>query len=374
MENVVKAFGGIYAGKHALVTGHTGFKGGWLSLWLNSLGARVSGVSLPPAAEPNLFSLFPGDVFHHSRYADIRESGAVAAAIAESQPDIVFHLAAQPIVGISYREPLDTLTTNAIGTAMVLEAVRSAGIPTAVVVVTSDKCYRNDNTGRAFVEDDPLGGHDVYSMSKAAAELVTASWHASFFSKDERLGPVASARAGNVIGGGDYAEDRILPDAVRAYLSGQSLVLRNPAATRPWQHVLESAAGYLALGQKLLASPDRSTLLSYNFGPDSESERTVGELMDAWETAWPGAIRVEASAQTAYAEAARLRLDHGKATRELGWRPVWDFAETVAQTTRWYRERHENKADDAAMLAFTRGQIETYFKEGARNGLPWARE
>lgn len=375
MENVVTAaFGGVYAGKRALVTGHTGFKGGWLSLWLHALGAEVSGLSLPPAAEPNLFSILPGGLFRHSWLRDIRDPEGLDDAIRVCRPDIVFHLAAQPIVGVSYRDPIDTLTTNVLGTARVLEAVRAAHCPAAVLVVTSDKCYRNDNTGRAFVEDDPLGGHDVYSMSKAAAELVTASWQASFFTHDERLGPVATARAGNVIGGGDYAEDRILPDAVRAYLAGQTLSLRNPLATRPWQHVLESAAGYLTLGRNLLSNPKCPELLSYNFGPDSEAERTVGELMDAWLAAWPDSIRFETAAQKSYAEAARLRLDHSKATRELGWRPVWDFTETIVQTARWYRERHQHQADDAAMLEFSRGQIRQYIKEAKTKGLAWAGE
>jgi len=372
MEEMVKMFGRVYAGKRVLITGHTGFKGGWLSLWLQSLGAEVSGLSLPPSEGPNLFSLLPTDLFRHSWYHDIREASGLDEAVRVSRPHIVFHLAAQPVVGISYREPIDTLTTNVLGTANVLEALRTSSCPAAVVVVTSDKCYRNDNSGRAFVEEDHLGGDDVYSMSKAGAELVVASWHASFFARDERLGPVACARAGNVIGGGDYAEDRILPDAARACISGRALKLRHPGATRPWQHVMESAAGYLALGQRLLNLPDRRMLLHYNFGPDLESERTVRELIDAWLVAWPGSIWCETGAQPAYDEVTCLRLDHGKALRELGWRPVWDFSEAVAQAVNWYRERHEGHADAAAMLALSRSQIAAYAYEARRKGIPWA--
>ena len=321
---MVSAFGQVYAGRRVLVTGHTGFKGGWLSLWLHALGAQVTGYALPPPDGDNLYSVLPGDCLERSILADLRDVAAIDQAVAESRADIIFHLAAQPIVGVSYRQPIDTFTTNALGTALLLEAVRKAGSGAPVIVVTSDKCYRNDNSGRPFIETDPLGGHDVYSMSKAATEMVVAAWHASFFAR-ENLGPIATGRAGNVIGGGDYAEDRIIPDAVRAFDKKQPLVLRRPQATRPWQHVLESVSGYLALGQRLLTGADRATLLNYNFGPDFDAERSVQELLDAWLTAWPGAFDLEVTPQPAYAEAARLSLDHGKARSELGWLPVWDF-------------------------------------------------
>ena len=370
---MVNAFGNIYCGRRVLVTGHTGFKGGWLSLWLRSLGADVSGFSLPPAAGDNFFSVLPADCFGRSTLGDLRDVKAVNQAVAESQAEVIFHLAAQPIVGVSYREPIDTFTTNALGTALLLEAVRNAKSAAAVVVVTSDKCYRNDNTGRPFVESDPLGGHDVYSMSKAATEMVAAAWHSSFFSKDAGLGPVATGRAGNVIGGGDYGEDRIIPDAVRAFEKKQPLVLRRPQATRPWQHVLESVSGYLTLGQRLLTQPAREELQNFNFGPDFQAERSVQELMDALLAGWPGAIEVQVAPQPAYAEAARLSLDHSKATRELGWRPVWNFHETVARTAEWYRLRHEARRDDAAMLAFTLDQIAAYSSDANRNGVAWTK-
>ena len=371
MEDVVNAFGGAYAGKRALLTGHTGFKGGWLALWLRELGASVTGYSLAAEGERNLFEILPDGLFEESIIGDIRDRDAFSRAVRESRPDIVFHLAAQPIVGASYREPLETFATNAMGTAHLLEALREARLPAAVVIVTSDKCYRNDDSGRAFIESDPLGGNDVYSMSKAAAELVTASWHASFFAKDEALGPLATGRAGNVIGGGDYAEDRIVPDAVRAHLGGGSLLLRNPSATRPWQHVLESVSGYLALGSRLLQAPDRTRLLNFNFGPNHEAVRSVRDLVETWLDAWPGAFGYERTPAPPYGEAARLSLDPSKAREELGWIPVWDFQRTVAETAAWYRGRHESGKDAAAMLDFTRHQIAAYSRDARAAGVSW---
>ncbi|MCE9519514.1 MAG: CDP-glucose 4,6-dehydratase, partial [Verrucomicrobia bacterium] len=360
---MVSTFGGIYAGKRVLLTGHTGFKGGWLSLWLQTLGAELSGYSLPPPTGDSLFSIIPENTFRHSWLHDLREPKALETAIIESQPEIIFHLAAQPIVGISYREPLDTFTTNALGTALLLEAVRAIKSKAAVLVVTSDKCYHNDNSGRPFMEEDPLGGHDVYSMSKAATEMIVAAWHSSFFAKDGTLGPLATGRAGNVIGGGDYAEDRIVPDAVRAFESKQPLLLRRPHATRPWQHVLESVSGYLTLGQRLLTRPDNTRLLNYNFGPDLEAERSVQDLIDGWLAAWPGACETQIKPEAVYDEAARLSLDHSKAVRELGWKPVWDFRQTVEHTAAWYCLRHEADADHDKMLNFTRQQIADYTRD-----------
>jgi CDP-glucose 4,6-dehydratase len=368
LENMV-TFGQTYQGKRVLVTGHTGFKGGWLCLWLHSLGAKVSGFSLAPPAGDTLFAMLPKDLFAASTIGDLRDVNALETAVAQSQADIIFHLAAQPIVGASYRDPMGTFTTNAIGTANLLEAARKAKSKAALVIVTSDKCYRNDNSGRAFIETDPLGGHDVYSMSKAATELVVAAWHASF---GQELGPIATGRAGNVIGGGDYGEDRIVPDAVRAFEAQQPMMLRRPAATRPWQHVLESVSGYLTLGQRLLTKHDTPTLLNYNFGPDCEAERSVQELMEAWLIGWPNAFALEVAPLPAYAEATRLSLDHNKAKHELGWQPVWDFATTVARTVEWYRRRHEAQKDSAAMLALTLNQIHDYTADALLTGSTWA--
>lgn len=368
---MVNPFSGVYAGKRVLVTGHTGFKGGWLSLWLGHLGAEVHGLALAPDKDFNFFSLLPSSLFKSSWIQDLNDEAKLSDAMASIQPEVIFHLAAQPIVGVSYQDPLGTFKTNALGTAVLLEGVRRAKCSAAVVTVTSDKCYRNENTGRPFREEDPLGGHDVYSMSKAAAELVAASWHASFFSKDENLGPMATARAGNVIGGGDYAEDRIIPDAVRAFIHRQPLVLRRPQATRPWQHVLESVAGYLALGQRLLLQRDKSGLLNFNFGPDFEAERSVQDLMTAWLAAWPESLSLHASPDPTYGEATRLSLDHSRAVRELGWKPVWNFTTTVAETAAWYRRRHESNADEASMLQFSLGQIQSYTQDAARAGVAW---
>ena len=368
---MVSTFGNVYAGRRVLLTGHTGFKGGWLALWLRQLGAEVTGLALPAADGLSLFSVVGNDSFQRSCLVELRDADAVRAVVHDAQPEIVFHLAAQPLVGLSYREPIATLSTNAMGTAYLLEALRSERCSAPAVIVTSDKCYRNDNSGRAFEESDPLGGHDVYSMSKAATELVVAAWHASFFAADKALGALATGRAGNVIGGGDYGEDRIVPDAVRAFIAHKPLVLRRPQATRPWQHVLESLSGYLALGQRLLTAPDKATLLNYNFGPDFASERTVQELIDAWLTVWPGGIRPEITPQPTYGEAARLSLNPQKAIDELGWLPVWDFARTVAETASWYRHRHETGATDAAMRDFTWQQINSYTSDARAAGAAW---
>ncbi|WP_038172427.1 CDP-glucose 4,6-dehydratase [Verrucomicrobium sp. BvORR106] len=369
---MVNPFDNIYHGKRVLVTGHTGFKGAWMSLWLHELGAKVSGYSLPPDSPQALYSLLPQDLFQESVLADVRDGSSLKDAITRTRPEIIFHLAAQPIVGLSYKQPLDTFTTNALGTAQLLECVREFKAECAVVVVTSDKCYRNDNSGIPFKENDPLGGSDVYSMSKAATELVVSSWHSSFFKNNAELGALATGRAGNVVGGGDYAEDRIVPDLVRSYVSKEALVLRRPHATRPWQHVLESLSGYLALGQRLLAAPNKDELLSFNFGPDPEAERSVKELVDQWVQEWPSEFSVRTDAQPAYAEAYKLGLDHSLATSRLGWRPVWDFATTVKNTAEWYRLRHEGGASTEMMIAFTRSQIASYAADAASQKIAWA--
>jgi len=369
---MVNPFGGIYSGKQVLVTGHTGFKGGWLSLWLADLGAVVSGYSLPPVEGASFFSLLEESTFHHSTLADICDAAKLKESIAAAAPDIIFHLAAQPFVGASYHDPLQTLRTNAFGTAMLLEAVRELESPTAIVVVTSDKCYRNHSPGQRFREGDALGGHDVYSMSKAAAELVVASWHSSFFRGNENLGPLATARGGNALGGGDYGEGRLLPDAVRAFVAQSPLVLRRPDAVRPWQHVLDLIAGYLTLGQQLLSQREKSRLLNYNFGPDARSEKSVQQLVDAWLAHWPGKLSVDSVAQPTYAEAQYLSLDPSHAMNELGWRPAWDFAAAVQQSARWYWRRHGMRDPNAAMLEVSRAQIQEYSQAAHIRGAAWA--
>ncbi len=361
-------FGSIYHGKRVLVTGHTGFKGSWLTLWLHSLGAKVSGYALAPLHAEDLKYFIPRDVLEHEWIADLRDRETLATAIETAKPDLIMHLAAQPLVRLSYAEPLETFSVNAWGTALLLETVRATNCPAPVIVVTSDKCYLNQNHGRPFSEDDPLGGHDVYSMSKAATELIVAAWHASFFSREDGRGRIASVRAGNVIGGGDYAADRILPDCVRAQVAGESVILRNPTATRPWQHVLECLSGYLSVGLHLFANPSSKELLNVNFGPDPESERSVGEVVKAFFTAWPGHWESR-PAPDALPEATRLTLSHEKATRLLGWRPVWDFAAATQATAAWYRTRHTEK--NAHMLAFTQNQITEYAAQARKSGLTW---
>jgi CDP-glucose 4,6-dehydratase len=363
-------FLGFYHGKRILVTGHTGFKGAWLSLWLNKLGAKVWGVSLPPPTQPNLHELIQSQVFAGEITCDIRDAEALAAAVKKVQPDVVFHLAAQAIVRRSYAEPLETFQTNALGTANVLEAVRQAGLPCVVLVVTSDKCYENREWEFAYREIDPLGGHDVYSMSKGAAELVASAWRRSFFLPNPKLGPVATARAGNVIGGGDYAPDRIVPDCVRALIEKRPILVRNPAAVRPWQHVLECLSGYLWLAARLSREPRTSPLAgAFNFGPDPAARQPVRRLVEEFLRHWPGEW-VDGSQPDAPHEATFLGLSIDKAAALLGWRPGWDFCEAVQRTVAWYHERHVGHSRD--LLGFSLAQIEDYAAAARRRGLPWA--
>jgi len=356
----------LYAGKRVLVTGHTGFKGSWLCEWLLGIGTEVHGLALAPL-KPSLFEELDLAKRMKHNIVDIRDAAALTAKIGEIRPDIIFHLAAQALVRASYREPVATFATNVIGTAHVLEAVRQLNLPCTVVVITTDKCYENDGRPRSFKESDPLGGHDPYSASKAAAEIVIASYRDSFFSQGTDVA-LASVRAGNVIGGGDWAEDRLVPDCIRALSAGRPVPVRNPIFTRPWQHVLEPLSGYLLLGAKLEGArvkKDAAEIARYaqafNFGPQPDANRSVQNLVEEvlkhWYGSWEQTVQ-----EKHLKEAPLLSLAIDKAKDVLGWQPRWNFAETVKQTVAWYREDFErDKADGTtSMVEFTQNQITGY--------------
>jgi CDP-glucose 4,6-dehydratase len=316
-----------------LVTGHTGFKGGWLCTWLLDLGARVTGFALAPPTTPSYYVRCGLADRVATHLADIRDAAALRAALTAARPRVVFHLAAQPIVRRSYAEPLETISVNVLGTATLLEAVRDAPTVEAVVVVTSDKCYENVERSRGYREDDALGGHDPYSASKAAAEVVAAAYRSSFFATS---GPrVATVRAGNVIGGGDWAADRLVPDAMRAVARGEPIRIRNPASVRPWQHVLEPLGGYLRLAERLASSAAYAG--GWNFGPRDTDGVSVGALADLIVGQWEGARWVPTPEDDPPHEAGLLRLDWRKARTRLGWQPQLALKEAVQLTVDWYR-------------------------------------
>lgn len=359
----------FYQGKKVLLTGHTGFKGAWMALWLEEMGAQVAGYSLPPETQPCLHeTLGARPAVEH--LADIRDAGSVFAAVEGFQPDLVFHLAAQALVRRSYSEPVATLETNLLGTVHLLEALRKHGRPVPAVIITTDKCYENRNWDFGYRESDPLGGHDVYSMSKAACELAVSSWRRSFFDTSSHLGPVATARAGNVIGGGDYAQDRIVPDCVRSILHGKTLEVRSPMATRPWQHVLDCLGGYLWLGM-LLAQQGKTSKLAdaFNFGPPLQSNVPVKRLVEEFSIHWPAAWE-DHSNRNAPHESSRLHLSIDKAAAQLGWHPTWGFEAAVAQTALWYRALHVEGVTD--MRAFSARQVWQFMNDAAKSHAPWA--
>jgi CDP-glucose 4,6-dehydratase len=327
----------FWHGKRVLLTGHTGFKGGWLALWLQRLGAHVSALALEPDTRPNLYTAARIASGCDSRIGDIRDPAAVADAVRQSQPQIVLHLAAQALVRASYREPLATFATNVMGTAHVLDALRGQHGVRAAVIVTTDKVYRNREWAYPYREDDALGGHDPYSASKAASEIVAASYSAAFLQAQGVA--LASARAGNVIGGGDWSEDRLIPDAVRAWQAGTTLSIRNPHAIRPWQHVLEPLAAYLRLAECLFnqGSGDAPLSAAYNFGPHTADAATVGDIVTLAREAYGQGEWASQADPNAPHEAGWLALEVAKARVELGVQPVWPLQEAVRRTMHWYR-------------------------------------
>ncbi len=345
-----------FKGRRVLVTGDTGFKGSWLCLWLHQLGAQVYGYALPPEREDDHFNQLKLDKYIEHITGDIRDLAAVTQAFERSQPEIVFHLAAQPLVRYSYAEPKLTFDTNVAGSVNILEAARECKTLKALVYVTSDKCYRNNEWIWGYRENDELGGHDPYSASKAAAELVFSSYQDSFFHARPNFG-AATVRAGNVIGGGDWALDRIVPDAIRALRCGEPIKIRNPNSTRPWQHVLEPLSGYLMTAANLLDKPKRFSG-AWNFGPDSESIRTVGDLANMLVAGW-GSGKLEIAQQSnAPHEACLLHLNCDKAHQLMHWRPKWNVNRAIAETVGWYREVHEGR--DA--MAVSSRQIQAYME------------
>jgi CDP-glucose 4,6-dehydratase len=346
----------FWRGRRVLLTGHTGFKGSWLTLWLSALGAEVTG--LAPEGEP------PGWLYERARAGegvseravDVRDGRALAQAVQEAEPEVVVHLAAQPLVRRSLREPVATYEVNVMGTVNLLEAVRARGAPvTSVVVVTSDKCYENPaQRRRPFTEDDPLGGSDPYSSSKACAELVVTAYRRSFADQEGAGARIASARAGNVIGGGDRCEDRLLPDALRAVESGGPLLVRNPGAVRPWQHVLGPLSGYLMLAERLWHSPQAAR--PWNFGPPVQESRPVGWIAARLAELWQGELEWIPDSSPQPPEAQHLLLDSHAAERELGWRPSWGLEEALARTVEWHRR--ERAGED--MRACSIEQIDAF--------------
>ncbi len=374
-------FNNIYSGKRVLITGHTGFKGSWLALWLKELGAEVIGYALQPPTDPNHFDLLTN---HHtfspsqlleivSIIGDIRDRERLIKVFCDYQPDIVFHMAAQPLVRYSYKNPVETFETNVMGTINVFEACKQTESVRAIVNITSDKCYENKEWVWGYRENDPMGGYDPYSASKGCAEIVANCYRNSFFNPStvQVSNPLtnstllASARAGNVIGGGDWAEDRLIPDIMRAVSKDQKVIIRNPHAIRPWQHVFEPLSGYLMLGQKLLEG-EKEFADGWNFGPDDESNVSVLKMIEGIKQEWE---RVEYEVRTDANnphEAGLLKLDCSKAHSRLGWKPVWDIKKAIETKTNWYKEYYENGK------LFSWKDLNEYIQDAKNKKLSWA--
>jgi len=363
-------FGNVFQGKRIIVTGHTGFKGSWLSLWLHELGAEVTGLALPPHTDPSHFDLIGlKDIVNHIE-ADIRDPEVVNKAFEIAKPEIVFHLAAQAVVRDSYEDPKRTFDTNIGGTVNVLEALRISTSVKAAIVVTSDKCYQNREWVWGYRENDPMGGHDPYSASKGATELVCAAYRRSFFAEGGRGRHISlsTVRAGNVIGGGDWAKDRLIPDCVRALSKGKPVVIRNPKATRPWQHVLEPLSGCLFLASRLLEDGDRFSS-AWNFGPSDIGHTTVGELSERFVSGWgQGTIELMSLDESAPHENRMLRLSIDKAAFELGWFPILNGSTTIDWTIDWYKAWYRGN-EDLGKLSLS--QIRAYTDLASKKSALW---
>lgn len=362
-------FNGVFNGKKVLVTGDTGFKGSWLILWLQLLGAKLSGYALNPPSQPNLFTQLnlAQRIRHH--HGDVRDLGELRRWLEQVRPEFVFHLAAQPLVRYSYQHPVETFETNVTGTLNVLEAVRGVSSVRVCQIITSDKCYENKSVDLAYDETQALGGHDPYSASKGAAELVVASYRQSFFCQSGSAS-IASTRAGNVIGGGDWAADRIVPDCMRALRDGKTILVRNPGATRPWQHVLEPLSGYLWLASQQYQKPALFAE-AWNFGPELDRDYNVKDVVEELIRCWKSGTWQDASDPNAWHESVYLKLNCDKAKQRLGWSAALTFSEAVEKTVSWYRTWFDSpRTVDAYTLG--RQQISDYVDRARQRGIPWS--
>ena len=365
-------FSNVYSNKKVLITGNTGFKGSWLTTWLLSLGAKIVGISNGIPTNPSLFELLKleNEITHY--YEDVRNTDEIRKIIRSEKPDFIFHLAAQPIVSLSYEDPLETISTNTMGVANVLDSLRESDFDCRVVVVTSDKCYDNVEWVWGYKETDKLGGKDIYSGSKGAEELIAKSYYHSFFSKPDSNVRVITVRAGNIIGGGDWAKDRIIPDTIRAWSNSEVLEIRSPYATRPWQHVLDPLSGYLFVGQKLLESSEFNGE-TFNFGPRQEFDESVLELVKDLAGIW-GFDNINESYQIIekrkFNEATLLKLNCDKALLKLKWIPVLKHNEVIEFTGNWYKEWIDSRND---LLKYTINQIKEYYDLAKNRELLWAK-
>lgn len=372
-------FQGVYKGRRVLVTGHTGFKGTWLTTWLLSLGAEVAGYSLPePTSNPSNFAVLSLEKRIKHYQGDIRDLQKLSSAFAEFKPEIVFHLAAQALVRQSYAEPALTFETNAMGSLNVLEAARKSPELKALVMITSDKCYRNDEWVYGYRESDHLGGEDPYSASKACAEIIIHSYFKSFYAPANNGPSAASVRAGNVIGGGDWAVDRIVPDCARAYAADEAVNIRSPWATRPWQHVLEPLSGYLLVGAKLFLKEEGPMSVNgeaFNFGPPAEVNQNVAAVVDALSTHWPGfESQMDREGTAGKKECTLLKLCCDKAQAHLGWRACLQFGETIEFTADWYKTYYGKSGHKVDMYDYTLEQIQEYTQKARERGLGWTKQ